>query len=484
METKKKFLAAVLFFSLIFGGGQYSAAQVLPQDSLSLVALYDSTNGANWTDNTNWLGGPVSTWYGITVSGNRVSRILLDSNNLNGTIPFSLENISNLTHLHLRYNQLSGNIPTQLSNLSNLQYLRLNNNQLSGNIPPELGNLSNLSYLYLNSNNLNGSIPVELGNLSQLQRLYLSSNQLTGNIPPQLGNLSNMREFLLGSNQFSGAIPSELGNLSNVKYLWLENNQLSDSIPTELGNLTGLQELLLYDNQLVNMPDYSSSSMSSSVLELQVQNNQLTFEDIESNVGIAPTFYYSPQDSVGTETDTTVDAGSSFTFTVEVAGTANQYQWMKDEVDISGADSSSYIIFPVDTLDSGSYICKITNTIAAELTLYSRPVNLTVKGSVGIAGDEYKVPQAFALHQNYPNPFNPSTTIKYDLPKSCKVVLKIYNALGQEVNMLVNEIQAAGFKSVQWDGKNRQGQSLGSGIYIYKIEVQGYTQSRKLMYIK
>ena len=61
--------------------------QVEEQDSLALVALYDSTDGINWNNNTNWLTGPVSSWYGITVTGNRVTKIDLEDNNLQGNLP-------------------------------------------------------------------------------------------------------------------------------------------------------------------------------------------------------------------------------------------------------------------------------------------------------------------------------------------------------------------------------------------------------------
>ena len=62
------------------------SAQTLQQDSLALVDLYNSTNGPSWTHNTNWLTGPVSTWQGVTVTGNRVTALSLPRNNLNGSV--------------------------------------------------------------------------------------------------------------------------------------------------------------------------------------------------------------------------------------------------------------------------------------------------------------------------------------------------------------------------------------------------------------
>jgi hypothetical protein len=96
------------------------------QDSLALVALYDSTGGANWTNTWN-LASPVSEWYGVTVNNGRVTSVDLTTdygdygNNLIGSIPSSLGNLSKLVALLLFDNQLSGSIPTALGNLSNLR---------------------------------------------------------------------------------------------------------------------------------------------------------------------------------------------------------------------------------------------------------------------------------------------------------------------------------------------------------------------------
>ncbi|MEN8194176.1 MAG: hypothetical protein ABFS12_15235, partial [Bacteroidota bacterium] len=75
MNSKKRFYLVSLCITLLFYINILTPAQVLEQDSLALVALYDSTGGNNWTNNENWLTGPVSTWYGIKVLENRVDVI-------------------------------------------------------------------------------------------------------------------------------------------------------------------------------------------------------------------------------------------------------------------------------------------------------------------------------------------------------------------------------------------------------------------------
>ncbi len=150
----------------------------------------------------------------------------------------------------MQNNQLSGTIPVELGDLSNLEFMSLQSNQLSGMIPAELGGLSNLEILTLGGNQLSGTIPVELGDLSNLKELRLAGNQLSGTIPVVLGDLSNLEFLILFNNQLSGSIPVELGDLSNLKRLMLSINQLSGTIPPELGDLANLNELWLNDNQL------------------------------------------------------------------------------------------------------------------------------------------------------------------------------------------------------------------------------------------
>ena len=120
----------------------------------ALVALYEATDGANWTHNDNWLSDkPLGAWQGVTTdSAGRVTSLDLGGNQLIGEIPPELGNLTNLTQLHLEVNELSGSIPPELGNLTNLTQLHLEVNELSGSIPPELGNLTNLTSLDLDGN--------------------------------------------------------------------------------------------------------------------------------------------------------------------------------------------------------------------------------------------------------------------------------------------------------------------------------------------
>ena len=242
-----------------------------------LVALYNATDGANWTDNTNWLStAPLGEWHGVTVDeSGRVTELHLSAKQLSGTIPAELGQLSSLERLFFNTNQLSGTIPAELGQLSSLEFLSFDRNQLSGAIPVELGGLSSLEHLVLSTNELTGAIPRELGNLSSLDSLWLEHNQLSGSIPAELGELSSLKYAFLGKNQFSGAIPKEMGNLSNLEILTLDETQVSGSIPAELGGLSKLTTLILQSNMLSGAIPAELGNLSNLLL-LALGRNQLS----------------------------------------------------------------------------------------------------------------------------------------------------------------------------------------------------------------
>lgn len=446
-------LRTIVLCFILVSEALVTQAQVITTDSLALVALYNSTNGPGWTRKNNWLVGPVNTWYGITVVGNRVRQINMNpssppfsGNNLTGSLPTAIGSLTGLTSLDLAYNKLGGSIPPQIGTLTsltflnisnnlltgvipttvggmtNLSVLQLNNNQisgtiptqmgmlskltqinltfnrLSGNIPMQLGSLPMLTQLLLQNNLLSGTIPIQLGSLSNLLALSLGENQLTGSIPPQIGSLGNLLELNLTTNLLTGGIPIELGNLAKILILRLNRNQLTGSVPKELGNLSKLQELLLGNNQLSGViPAEISSLPNLALLQLQnnsltdlppfskttlitlnVSNNNLTFEDLEPNIGIT-NYTYVPQKIIPGGPTQNLIIGNPFTLAYTIGGTANQYQWKKDGVNRLG-NSSVFSIPAVAFLDSGFYELFITNTLVPNLTLQTEPTRLNVAG--------------------------------------------------------------------------------------------------------
>ncbi len=103
--------------------------------------------------------------------------------------------------------------------------------------------------------------------------------------------------------------------------------------------------------------------------------------------------------------------------------------------------------------------------------------------------DIAEIPTTFGLSQNYPNPFNPVTSIKYQIPATSGVRISIYNLLGQEVKILVNEEQSAGFYAILWNGTDNNNRSVASGVYIYRIDASAgeknhFVQVKKMLMIK
>ncbi len=181
-----------------------------PTDRDILIALYDATNGDNWTNNTNWCtNAPLSEWYGVTLD-------------------YSQERVQ---YIHLSYNNLVGSIPEEIGNLTELYTLDLSGNTLTGEIPSSIGNMHILGYLYLNNNQLTGSIPQEIGNLSDLRACYIYENQLMGNIPSEFGNLINLEYCYLFGNQLTGEVPETLSRLTKLQAMDFSDNMLGGDVP-------------------------------------------------------------------------------------------------------------------------------------------------------------------------------------------------------------------------------------------------------------
>ena len=98
------------------------------------------------------------------------------------------------------------------------------------------------------------------------------------------------------------------------------------------------------------------------------------------------------------------------------------------------------------------------------------------------------LPREFALRQNYPNPFNPSTTIPFAVPivdgGIAPVSVEIFNALGQRVRTLLNDVVESGYYRMMWDGRNRNGQTMGTGVYFYRVRIGEMVQVRKMTLVK
>ncbi len=396
MKTKHLFFYLAIIISL--QASTFATAQAVnTTDSLALIDLYNSTNGRGWTMRTNWLGGPVKTWYGVVVAGTRVKQIVLRNNELNGALPASVGNLSELDTLDLGYNyNLSGPIPPTIGNLINLAYLNLETCKLNGRVPIVIGNLKKLLYLNLLNNRLTGIIPASIGKLTKIKYiniavnqlsdtlpavigdltgltdLYLSDNGLTGAIPPSLGKLTNLLNLVLRNNKLSGVLPATLGSLINLRYSYFDRNNLTGGIPTSITDLKNLIILDLSENRLAfNHNIDTTIQLGNSRVFMNIGYNHFTFDGNElfGQKNKYPNIIYTPQAQISIHKQAT-------TLAVSAGGTLsnNTYKWFKigsAAVSTIRGDSTFHPAV------SGRYYATVTNRIATDLTLYTDTTNYT-----------------------------------------------------------------------------------------------------------
>ncbi len=143
--------------------------------------------------------------------------------------------------------------------------------------------------------------------------------------------------------------------------------------------------------------------------------------------------------------------------------------WEEFKFDLTSLAGQTIFIsfrYYMNTTDDG-FCCHIDNVFVGN------------HSAIGIEPIGSNIPKTFALRQNYPNPFNPVTNIEFDLPKSEFVNLVVFNTLGQEIKVLVNETKQAGSYRVDFDASG-----LPSGSYFYRITAGDFVQTHKMVLVK
>jgi len=224
-NLSQRYALAVFYFST--NGDTWKACNRISLVSCEpkLHQIDNDKKEVEWS-NKAWLSrSNECDWGGLSCTNKNdikiLDRIDLDSNNVTGTIPFEIEEFSNIRYFIIegaensaKYIEgvggLQGPIPTQLGSLKNLLFIDLNYNSLTGSIPSQIFSLSYLKILDLNDNKLTGILETEIENLNQLVMLSLDNNILSGTIPTQIGDLTELRAASFAGNDFTGNIPSEL----------------------------------------------------------------------------------------------------------------------------------------------------------------------------------------------------------------------------------------------------------------------------------
>jgi hypothetical protein len=163
--------------------------------------------------------------------------------------------------------------------------------------------------------------------------------------------------------------------------------------------------------------------------------------------------------------------GFTFEIVTEFPESA-EYRYTGCSISISGSDQNApftWYLLPTDT-----------DGLMADVIALEPPTLIPVS----IEGAPLAIPLDYALHQNYPNPFNPLSTIRYDLPQADKVSLIVHDLLGREVVRLVDRYMEPGYHQAQWDGRDRSGRNVPSGVYIARIATSRYAKSIKMLLLK
>jgi hypothetical protein len=132
----------------------------------------------------------------------------------------------------------------------------------------------------------------------------------------------------------------------------------------------------------------------------------------------------------------------------------------------------------------GQFYLTVDGTKTKEAFTWTSNGDRMVVASLSSGNSTGTLPDGFSLNQNYPNPFNPTTTISFTVPVNTRARIEIYNVLGALIAVPYDDAVLAGEHSILWDGRNQNGEAVSSGVYLYKLISDGYSEARKMMLLK
>lgn len=352
-------------------------------------------------------------------------------------------------------------------------------NQPSSGIDLHIQIIGNYAYLTNTEEGLrvvdisDPSNPATVGSVGSAYFNYMTSE---GNYVYVTDNLDNLRVFDISNP----TTPVEVGALN-----FPTPNNLTSGIAANNGYVYVAQ----YDEGL-KVIDVTDPTQPTQVATYN-QNVKLTCLDMEGNYVYATDIYLSQRVDVFDVSDPLnpaivdtivfhnpyIHAWQDWAFG-DILFVADHMDPDLAILDISNPSQPSIIltqmvpdeIWGADATDDYIYLA----AYGAGLHIYDNPF-----GTVTSQQHSFKPPYDYILKQNYPNPFNPSTTIRYSIPESGNVTLKIFNTLGEEVATLVDEFKAAGDHTVNFDAVN-----LSSGIYFYRLQSGNKIQAKKMMLLR
>jgi Leucine-rich repeat (LRR) protein len=239
-------------------------------DSLALVAYYESTNGDQWIDKSGWLtDAPVYSWVGIeevaNVAGDgepadwRVTVIDMPRNNM--TVP--------------------GPLPAELADMEFLEDFKADVNLHIGGLPPELASLSRLQFLLVRTNLFTGEVDWDaFSQMESMQQFRIRQNYFSGPLPQMLGGNGSwpaLTRLYLDDNRFTGQIPQVHADLTTLNRVYFHNNRLTGAIP-DWSSLDGMEYYRIANNDLEPgpIPEWIYDSWGETLIRFQIQNTNRT----------------------------------------------------------------------------------------------------------------------------------------------------------------------------------------------------------------
>jgi Leucine-rich repeat (LRR) protein len=410
----------------------------LTRDSIALKTLYDSTAGSGWTNKANWITKPLGTgnWFGVTVANNRVTQVNLPNNNLKGKVPAAFANVKDMVTADLSNNKING-----LANVNSLPLItsfKVEKNQLqfadlapnatisgityvpqdsvgaASNQLKQIGQAANYStavkganvvYQWKKNNSNIVGATINSFSLASIKfgdegnyRLEATSTLVPGLTLSSRNNILRVSSLTRDSIALKTLYDSTAGSGWTNKANWitkplgtgnwfgvtvannrvtqvnLPNNNLKGKVPAAFANVKDMVTADLSNNKISGLANVNALPL---ITSLKVEKNQLQFADLEPNVSI-PGITFVPQDSVGSKESVLKQLGETQTFNGGVKGSANAYQWKKNNANIAAATTAALNIPAITFGEDAVYRVEVTSTKVPGLTLFGRTKTLRV----------------------------------------------------------------------------------------------------------
>jgi hypothetical protein len=299
-----------------------------------------------------------------------------------------------------------------------------------------------------------------------------------------LGNVSHQNAATV-ITQFDNVAPVTTSNASSGYYT-------SDAVIT----LSPTDAHSGIDSTNYKVNNGATKKGTSATITTEGKNNTLEFwsTDVTGNVGshIVANVKIDKSKPASTAGTPAASGGSiynvPFNASDAVSGVASVELWYRwngsSWLKYAGSFSSSPISFTIP-FGAGVYDFEVVALDSAGL---KEDRISGVESSTVVTGIEHgdgQVPDDYAIYQNYPNPFNPETRIDYALPKNENVRITIFDLRGNLVRTLVDgEVQSMGYHQIVWDSRDNRGESVGSGVYFYRIQAGSFNKTLKMMLVK